>query len=252
MAIKGDLVGKYITGCDVAIPECGIFISQPSVKTILQFGEDGFFSAVNFFSQLSNMLEEIKKESPEAHILSELHLLIMVLHEEPLMKIQLENFFEIVFSQYHINVTESSLDFLQTENDKQVIKGRVTPFNFAALRQVITDLFLPYTGKKEAYNPKSSKAAAIAEKLKKGREKIAAQKGEQDTSLFGSYLSILAIGMNLDLNVLLEYTPFQLYDLFMRYNRKIATDRYFDISTVPFADTSDLDAPDEWTGNLYS
>lgn len=252
MAIKGESVGKYLTGCDIPIQECGVIISQPTVKDILQFGEDNFFAAINFFAQLDNMLEALNEEDNDLHLLNSFQLLLAIYAEDASMKQQLDTFFMLVFPLYEVKVTENSVDFLMTENEKTQIRGRINPFNFDVLRDTIKELFLPHSAEKENYNPKSARAQQIAEKIKKGKAKVAAQKGEQDTSLFGSYISILSVGMHIDLNILLNYTPFQLYDTFMRYNRKVAMDRYFDISTIPFADTSNLEAPDEWTANLYT
>lgn len=251
MAIKGDMVGRYLTGSDILIQDCNIIITQPTVKTILQFGEDDFFEAVNFFAQIDKMLQSILQDDPNAKILSTFQLLLLIYQEEPRMRTQLENFFYLVFPAYRVKLTENSIDFLQQENGNEIIKGRVNPFNFDILKDVIQNLFLPYTISKEEYNPNSKRASEIAEKLRKGKEKIAAQKNEENISLFASYISILSVGMNMDMRILLEYTPFQLYDTFMRYNHKSAQDHYFSITTIPFADTSNIDAPDEWTENLY-
>jgi hypothetical protein len=43
----------------------------------------------------------------------------------------------------------------------------------------------------QAFNPKGAKAREIAEKLMKGRERIAAEQGSTHTSIFSQYISIL-------------------------------------------------------------
>lgn len=252
MAIKGDMVGKYITGCDILIPDCNIAVKQPTVKTILQIGEGDFFSAVNFIAQTKNMLMSIQAEEPNMPLLSELQLFLMIYHREPHTRIQLDQFFELVFPQYGVKVTENCIEFRALENDRVRIKGRITPFNYEPFQTVLKELFLPYNNSKDDYNPVNAKAAEIAEKLKKGKQKIAEQRNEVDNSLFGSYISILSIGLAMDINTLMECTPFQLYDMFMRYNRKTAEDRYFKLCTIPFADSSKLEAPDSWVSNLYN
>ena len=57
--------------------------------------------------------------------------------------------------------------------------------------------------------------------------------------------------MNLDINVLFSYTPFQLYDAFLRYWKKVAYDIYQKVSTTPLMDVSKMDKPDDWSLNLY-
>lgn len=251
MAIQGELVGKYLTGCDIPIQECNIIVTQPKVRDILQFGENIFFMAINLFAQIDNMFEEVAQEESNLKLLNSFQFFLLLYKEEASIRQQIEVFSELVFPTYEVQVTDTSIDFLQQEQEKKVVKGRVNPFNFDNFKQVIKDLFLPYSASSESYNPKSEKARQIAEKLKKGKEKVSSQKGESDNSLLGSYISILSVGLKMNIYTLLNYKPFQLYDIFSRYSKKLKADEYFAISTVPFVDTSNIEAPDDWTTNLY-
>ena len=51
--------------------------------------------------------------------------------------------------------------------------------------------------------------------------------------------------MNIDINILYGYTPFQLYNLFMRYWKKINSDFYQKVSTTPMMDVSKMEEPDD-------
>jgi hypothetical protein len=52
----------------------------------------------------------------------------------------------------------------------------------------------------------------------RGREIVAAQKGNSNSSIFAQYISILTIGLNsMSLKDMTELTMFQLYDLIERY-----------------------------------
>lgn len=68
--------------------------------------------------------------------------------------------------------------------------------NFEFLQSAITDICCLKTGPmdQQAFNPANSKAREIAEKLMRGRQRVAAQKGETNISIFSQYLSILTIG----------------------------------------------------------
>ena len=57
----------------------------------------------------------------------------------------------------------------------------------------------------------------------------------------------------MDINVLYNYTVFQLFDAFKRYIAKMQFDQYRELMMVPFADTSSLKdkEPDNWIANLY-
>ena len=69
--------------------------------------------------------------------------------------------------------------------------------------------------------------------------------------MFGLYTSILSVGLGMDINILYNYTPFQLYDAFKRFTVKIQYDTYRELITIPFADTSSITPADNWIDNIY-
>ena len=93
--------------------------------------------------------------------------------------------------------------------------------------------------------------------MKKGNEirrKIKqSEKGDADNdeSIFGTFTSVLAIGLQMDINVLYNYTPFQIFDAYKRYNMKQDFDLYRKIATTPLMDASKIDEPKNWVGNIY-
>lgn len=250
MALQGDL-GAYLSGGPVFIKDCNIAITPPKVKNILLFGEDNFLMANQLLCKTKIFLKDVREGNFELAKYNDFQLLLVILNEEAKSKRLVIDFFELVFPDYQINITDNSIDCLK---EKQIV-GRITPFNFEQLQVILDELFNPYRSKKEEYNPANDKAAEIAAKLKKGKEKIAALKNKgkaEETSMFATYLSVLSVGLNIDINVLLNYTPFQLYDVFNRYFAKVQSDIYQSISLQPFADTSKIEAPEEWYRNLYS
>jgi len=46
------------------------------------------------------------------------------------------------------------------------------------------------------FNPADKKAQEIADKLLRGRQRVAEQKGESNASIFSQYLSTLTVGLN--------------------------------------------------------
>jgi hypothetical protein len=57
--------------------------------------------------------------------------------------------------------------------------------------------------------------------------------------------------MNIDINTIYNYTPFQLYDAFNRYWKKVSNDFYTKVSTTPMMDTSKMEEPESWSENIY-
>lgn len=249
MAIQGELVGQYLTGTDIVIKSCNIVIHQPSVKEILQTGEDDFLLIVQLLTKTQDFFNDVREGNPELALLSDFQLLLVIYSNDIKMKIKINTFFDLVFPLYEVEITENSIDFLEKESAH--IKGRINPFNFSDFQEVLEHLFIPYSQKKEEYNPVNETAAKIAQKIKEGQAKRAQQQKKTTQSLYGSFASILSIGLRIDLKNILDYTPFQLFDSFMRFERKQAEEQYIRLSTIPFADSSKLDQPDSWVENLY-
>ena len=70
----------------------------------------------------------------------------------------------------------------------------------------------------QTFNPGNEQARQIAEKLMRGRARVAAQKGGQQSSIFGQYLSVITIGVgSMSLKDCMNLTMYQLFDLIERY-----------------------------------
>ena len=100
-----------------------------------------------------------------------------------------------------------------------------------------------------AFNPADKKAQEIAQKLMRGRQRVAAQKGGANTSVFSQYLSILTVGLHsMSLQNLLDCTMYQLYDLMERYSLYMNWD--IDVRTRLAGGKPDSQ-PDNWMKNIH-
>ena len=100
----------------------------------------------------------------------------------------------------------------------------------------------------QAFNPANEQAREIAEKLMRGRQRVAAQNGSSNASIFSQYLSTLSIGLQLDINVLKKVTMFQIYDLMERYVLHLNWD--LDVRTRLAGGKPDSQ-PDNWMKNIH-
>nr|DAR16912.1 MAG TPA: hypothetical protein [Caudoviricetes sp.] len=256
--IKGDLA-QILCGIPIMIPGCNIAVSQPKVKDICAFGEDSFFLALNMFLKADKMAEEIKQGNSQLSYLSDFQILMVVFEQEPEAKSSIIDLFNLIFPNYIYEFDAGCINFRIEESER--IIGRLDPMNFENFQGILKTLFFPQGGVNEdedpEYKPANDKAAEIAAKLKRGNE-IRRQMKEQEngknapSSLFATYASTLAIGLGIDINILFGYTPFQLFDAFIRYNKKSAYDLYQKVSTTPMMDVSKMDAPDIWFGDIYN
>lgn len=249
MLYQGD-VGLYLSGSPVPVNMCAIYITQPTIKQIIQFGEVDFLMAVHLLTNIEDFLGDIRNQGNlELDAMSNFQILLMLVEQDPSIKKTLNTLFELIFPDYDIKYTKNSMNFsLRNDENKNMI-GQITPFTFEIFQRAIKELFsLDGKANGDDYNPANEAAKEIAKKLKRGKQKInelAGKNNKGDMSLFGTYASILSIGMMIDINVFFNYTPFQLQDSFNRYLLKVKYDLYQKVSTTPMMDTSKMEEPEE-------
>ena len=103
---------------------------------------------------------------------------------------------------------------------------------------------------KAAYNPKGELAKKIAEKLNKRHQKLSELKDEKEKKIdiLSRYISILAVGENKDINSLLQYSVYQLFDEFERYRLKSEYDMY---TNAKMAGAKDLKEIENWMKDIH-
>jgi hypothetical protein len=67
-------------------------------------------------------------------------------------------------------------------------------------------------------------------------------------AIFSKYISILTVGEHKDMNTFMQYTVYQLFDEFQRYQLKYAQDIYL---KARLAGASELKEPEDWMKDLH-
>lgn len=256
MELKGD-IGLYLSGQPVKIDACGIYIIQPKIKDIVQFGEQDFFTIVKMFHDITIITETIKQGNSVLNEVPDFQILIELLRDE---KGEIRKYANMLFQlccpDFLVEYSAHSIDFKIEE--KGVTVGMLNSFTYSDFAETLGELFLPQLENQEnVYHIDESniQSKRLLEKIKKNRERLAKASSQKDgnISLFGLYSSILSIGLQIDINAIYNYTPFQLYDSFKRLITKYQRDRYESMLLVPFADTKSLqeNPVDSWFENLY-
>ncbi len=251
MAIKGDKknLGLILSGQPLPVADANVFVTQPNIKDIVQFGEDDFLVSTQMLVSMEQFVDQIKQGNSELNIISDFQLLLVMVNEDLTIKKMILDLFTLIFPEYKVKFTENTIDFFIKDDEKDLLVGRIHPFNFENFQNVLNDAFIPQgdNEREPDYNPINEAAEKIAEKIKKGRQKIHEQraKTEGPHSLFADYCSILSIGMRMDINIFFSYTPFQLYDAYKRFFSKEQSDFYMRISSMPLMDTSKMETPPE-------
>ena len=232
-------------GTDIPVPECQLFIHQPRIKEIALIGEADFFSGIQCLCLNKSMF--VKDETLLANTNNfQIFMTIMSEKEAADKKFAVQQVCTLLFPKYKIAFTPRSI--LVTGGEQPIM---IDENNFEFLQAAITDICCLKTGPmdQQAFNPADAKAREIAEKLMRGRSRVAAQKGESNISIFSQYLSILTVGLSsMSLQKAMDLTMFQLYDLVERYMLYINWD--MDIRSR-LAGAKPEGQPDNWMKNIH-
>lgn len=207
-----DLRLAMMAGSDIPIPECQMTLHQPTIKEISMIGEKDFFVGAQLLCVNKSMY--IKDESLLDDTSNFQIFMTVVSDKQSADKKQsVFRVLTLLFPSAKVIMTPRALMF-NFEGANVIIDEN----NFEILQKVFKEVFCLSASGQEAFNPGNDAAKEIAEKLMRARQRVAAQKGENDASVFSQYLSILTVGLNsMSLQNLLDLTIYQLYDLVERY-----------------------------------
>ena len=200
-------------GTDYPVPECQLIVHQPRINEIALIGESDFFSGIQCLCLNKTMF--VKDESLLENT-NNFQIFMTIIQEKEAAdkKAAVQQVCTLLFPKHKVLFTPRTM-ILNGDNDSIIIDET----NFEFLQQALTNICCLKTGPmdQQSFNPANTKAREIAEKLMRGRQRVAAQKGESNISIFSQYLSILTIGLGISLQEMTNLTMFQLYDLVERY-----------------------------------
>ena len=240
-----DIRLALMCGIDIPVPELQTTIHQPTIKEISYIGEQEFFIGLQTLSINKNMLAR-DNSVLESTTNFQIFMTIMKEQETKDKKDAVINLFQLVFPNSQVIFTPMSI-LLNKEGQQTLVDEN----NFDILQEIIKQIFCVNSGPMDqtAFNPADEKARQIAEKLMRGRQRVAEQKGETNSSAFGRYLSVLTIGLNaMPLSEAMNLTMYQLYDLVERYTLYLNWD--LDIRTRLAGGKPDS-KPDDWMKNIH-
>ena len=241
-----DIRLALMTGIDIPIPELKTTIHQPTIKEISFIGEKEFFMGLQTLTINKNIINVEGNSLLESTTNFQIFMTIMKEQETEDKKDAVINLFQLIFPGSQVIFTPMSI-ILNKEGQQTLIDEN----NFELLQEIIKQIFCVNSGPMDqaTFNPADEKAREIAEKLMRGRQRVAEQKGETNSSAFGRYLSVLTIGLNsMSLSEVMNLTMYQLYDLVERYTLYLNWD--LDIRTRLAGGKPDS-KPDDWMKNIH-
>lgn len=241
-----DYRAALICGIDLPIPDCQLVAHQPSISEIAFIGEADFFIGVQALCLYKSMFVEDKTLSDDITNF-QIFMTIMMDKESKKQKNAVNMVLKLCFPDYKILITPNSLIF-NKEGQSQIM---IDEKNFESLQAILRKIFCMKDGPmdQQAFNPGNAKAQEIAKKLMRGRDRIAAERGGSNSSVFSQYISILTIGLSsMSMQDLTKLTMFQLYDLIDRYNLYVKWD--LDIR-ARLAGAKPKEESDNWMKNIH-
>ena len=209
-----------MTGVDIPLPDLQIVLHQPTIKEISMIGEKSFFMGIQLLCIHKNMVsiedERVLQDT------SNFQIFMTMINEKECAdkKEDVLQVLRLLFPKSQVIFTPQSMMFRQ---DSMTIM--VDDNNFGVLQEILPKIFCLRNSGQESYNPANQKAKEIADKLMRGRARVAAQQAEHGGSLLGQYLSILTVGLgSMSLQNLMELTVFQVYDLIERFHLYVSWD----------------------------
>ena len=240
-----DLRLGLMCGIDLPIPDLQTTIHQPKIKEIAFVGEKNFFLGVQCLCIDKNV---IANQGESLLVNTNNFQIFMTMMKEKEMvekKDSVINVLSLVFPKYRTLFTPRSIIL---QGDTQIM---IDDSNFEILQEYLKEIFCFKSSMSQdlGFNPANETAKKIADKLMRGRQRVAELNGSADASIFSQYLSMLTVGLDsMSLQDLMDLTMFQLFDLVERYQLYINWD--IDIRSRLAGGKPD-GKPENWMKNIH-
>ena len=241
-----------MTGVDIPFPEIQVAVHQPTILEISYIGELNYFAGLQLLCIDKNTLVlSSPEDNSRLGSMSNFQIFMtMMTEQQPGMedkKAQVIQVFELLFPGYRVQFTPRCLFF----NNGQGSSFTLDDVTFEKFQEILKPQVSIFKGADGGYNPVGKKAQEIANKLMKGKQKIAELKGEtrNQGGILSRYVSILTIGLNtMSFQDCLNLTVYQMFDLVERYGLYVSWD--LDIKSR-LAGGKPEDKPDDWMKNIH-
>lgn len=221
----------FFTNNDIPFPSAKMIIHNPTINELGLIGEESFRIALQMILHLP---KDIKSQDNFASTDKEdFDIFIEMINQKDERSIEYKNYFSdllsLIFPKYTFRIKQKDIQFLnKMEEDKD--NHFIDSTNFKEFCEIISKMFSSNGAEPDkSYKPADKRASMIAEKLKKRKKGNGQDIDTNSISVYKRYASIMSIGMQMDLNVFLNYTVNQLETQFKRYTLWMKYDNLFKI-----------------------
>lgn len=245
--VNNDLL--FLSKNDIPFIGGHINIHNPAIREIAYIGEEAFHIGVRFLAL--NKDDLILEDKNDLENQSNFNIFMSVMNSRENTKHKTDSLMvlTLMFPNVKFKIEKERILF-QKENNS--IESSINELNFNDFQDIVRKMFcldVAESGGQNQYNPADALAKKIAEKLQKGKQKAAEENENRKVNIFSRYISILSVGEQKDMNELLNYTVYQLFDEFKRYRLKQDFDIYVQ---AKMAGASDLEEVKNWMDDIHS
>ena len=149
----------------------------------------------------------------------------------------------LIFPQYQLMKMPTMLVLNKTIADGKKEQVLINNDNFEQFKNIVKTMFCLNFSTQADYNPANKLAEQIANKLRDRHKKLQkkVQDGQRSISILSRYISILTLGNHHTIPELMQYTVYQLFDEFQRFEKKYSYDVWFKAKLAGAKDLQDVD-----------
>lgn len=235
------------TGAEIPFPQGRLVIHPPNLYEIGLIGGEGtLWSACDILTANKNSLANMDKSVLDQISNFDIIMSIMLDKDSKVKEqtINVMKLFSLLFPSYVCSLQKQKIVFTKGEQE-----GYLDATNIDLFQQIIKQLFVLNKTKGEDYNPVNKKAAELAAKMQKARNKVAASKVAAQQSIIDRYISILAVGERKNQTDICKLTVYQLFDEFERFQLNTSYEANI---RARLAGATDLDDPADWMKDLQT
>lgn len=227
-----------LSGQDIPFPGAQVSIHSPKINEIALIGEESFHIGVRFLLFNKDDLVDMDKSDLENYDNFDIFMSIMNTRESVRHRTDAMMVLTLMFPDIKFKIEKDKI-LLQLEN----FESSINKLNFEEFQDIVRQIYCLDSSETGQYNPADGLAKKIADKLKKAHQKSAKLGEDKEINIIGKYVSILSVGLQKDMNSLMNYNLYQLMDEFKRYQNKISYDLTIQ---AKMAGATGLEEVDNW------
>lgn len=233
-----------ISGVDIPFPQARLTIHQPTIKEISYIGEENFFLGCEILNY-----SQPEKDKKRLNNKTNFDIIMSILKsKDPSVlksKVSAMMVLSLMFPDYKVSLDEKSIVLIK-EQEKFFLNNE----NQILFQEILQKMY-KLTNAKIEYKPQGDMATRISQQLAKGKQKVAVLKAgnsEKEIKVLEQYISVLSVGLPENINVLTQYTVYQLFDVYNRFIKKINYDSYFKMKMagVKMANGQEIEEINHW------